>query len=66
MTSTSQFLLRKAYSLGILLQFFLNLGIDIADSDTESVKLPVREELKDARPATNDLDCGVFLFLEAF
>ena len=49
-----------------LLQFFLNLRIDIADSDTESVKLPVDEELKDSRPAINDFDCGVFLFLEAF
>jgi hypothetical protein len=62
---TSQFLLRKMYFSGILLQFFLNLGIDIADSDTKGVKLPVDEELKDSRPAINDFDCGVFLFLEA-
>jgi hypothetical protein len=53
-------------SSGILLQFFLNLRIDIADSDTESVKLPVDEELKDSRPAINHFDCGVFLVLEMF
>jgi len=52
--------------LGGLLQFFLNLRIDIADSGTESVKLPVDEQLKDSWPAINDFDCGVFLFLEAF
>jgi hypothetical protein len=51
---------------GRLLQFLLNLRIDIADSDTESVKLPVDEKLKDSRPAINDFDCGVFLFLDAF
>jgi hypothetical protein len=51
---------------GRLLQFFLNLRIDIVDSDTESVELPVDKELKDSRPAINDFDCGVFLFLEAF
>ena len=49
-----------------LLQFLLNLKIDIADSDTESIKLPVDEELKDSRPVINDFDCGVFLFLDAF
>src|SRR5258708_5324500 len=54
------------WTLGILLQFFLNRRIDIADSDTKGVKLPVDEELKDSRPAINDFDCGVFLFLEAF
>ena len=43
-------------SSGILLQFFFNLRIDIADSDTESVKLAVDEELKDSRPAINDFD----------
>jgi len=63
---TLQFLLRKTYFSGILLQFFLDLGIDIADSDPESVKLAVDEELKDSRPAINDFDCGVFVFLEAF
>jgi hypothetical protein len=57
---------KETYFSGRLLQFFLNLRIDIADSDTESVKLPVDEELKDSRPAINDFDCGVFLFLEAF
>jgi hypothetical protein len=49
-----------------LLQFFLNLRIDIADSDTESIELPVDKELKDSRPAINAFDYGVFLFLEAF
>jgi hypothetical protein len=63
---TSQLLLRNTYFSGILLHFFLNLRIDTADSDTESVKLSVDEELKDSRPAINDFDCGVFLFLEAF
>ena len=57
---------RVTHPSGRLLQFFPNLRIDIADSDTESVKLPVDEELKDSRPAINDFDCGVFLFLEAF
>jgi len=52
--------------LGRLLQFLLNFKIDIADSDPVSVKLAVNEELKDSRPAINDFDCGVFLFLEAF
>jgi hypothetical protein len=52
--------------LSRLLQFLLNLRIDIPYSDTESVKLAVDEELKDSRPDINDFDCGVFLFLEAF
>jgi hypothetical protein len=57
---------RKTYFSGILFRFFSNRGIDIADSNTESVKLPVDEELKDSRPAINDFDCSVFFFLEAF
>ena len=52
--------------LSRLLQFLLNFKIDIADSDTVSVKLAVDEELKDSRPAINDFDGGVFFFLEAF
>jgi hypothetical protein len=52
--------------LSRLLQFLLNLKIDIADSDPVSVKLAVDEELKDSRPAINAFDYGVFFFLEAF
>jgi hypothetical protein len=52
--------------LSRLLQFLLNLKIDIADSDPVSVKLSVDEELKDSRPAINAFDYGVFQFLEAF
>jgi hypothetical protein len=51
---------------GRLLQFFPNLRIDIVDSDTESVELPVDKELKDSRPAIDAFDYSVFSFLEAF
>ena len=53
--------LRQVMFLVRLLHFLLNFKI--ADSDPVSVKLAVDEGLKNSRPAPNDFDCGVFLFL---